>query len=234
LQSVERHILRNFVYLHAIESQLPLPIGTQDATLLDARFADNDGGLFADSDENNDEPADENSNGAWLQTEQQFRARAADVYQEYAGPWKRRFRWLDSGRFIPDLGEDLLADIRELLGVITRCGEWDAKRDAKLARLVDLIERKHADRKVIVFTQFADTVHYVVGELQRRGVSRIAAVTGDSEDPTKLAWRFSPESNHKRNEVPSADEIEVLIATDVLSEGQNLQDSAIVVNYDLP
>ena len=38
MQSVERHILRNFVFLHAIENDLPLPIGTQDAGLLDAAF----------------------------------------------------------------------------------------------------------------------------------------------------------------------------------------------------
>ena len=62
----------------------------------------------------------------------------------------------------------------------------------------------------------------------------IAGVTGDSSDPTFLAWRFSPESNHKRSQVPPQDELRVLIATDILSEGQNLQDSAIVVNFDLP
>ena len=43
IQSVERHILRNFVYLHAIENGLPLPIGTQDMGLLDARVSDEDG-----------------------------------------------------------------------------------------------------------------------------------------------------------------------------------------------
>jgi hypothetical protein len=49
-----------------------------------------------------------------------------------------------------------------------------------------------------------------------------------------LAWRFSPESNEKRGEVSAADELQVLVATDILSEGQNLQDGAIVVNFDLP
>jgi hypothetical protein len=57
---------------------------------------------------------------------------------------------------------------------------------------------------------------------------------GDSADPTHLAWRFSPESNDKRQKVPAAEELRVLIATDVLSEGQNLQDCAIIVNFDLP
>ena len=59
-------------------------------------------------------------------------------------------------------------------------------------------------------------------------------VTGDTDDPTKYAWRFSPESNHKRQQVPPEQELRVIVATDVLSEGQNLQDAAIVVNYDLP
>ena len=49
-----------------------------------------------------------------------------------------------------------------------------------------------------------------------------------------MAWRFSPNSNNKRNEVSPDQEFEILIATDVLSEGQNLQDAAIVVNFDLP
>jgi superfamily II DNA/RNA helicase len=59
-------------------------------------------------------------------------------------------------------------------------------------------------------------------------------VTGDSADPTALAWRFSPVSNNKRDRIKPEDELRVIIATDVLSEGQNLQDAAVVINYDLP
>ncbi len=59
-------------------------------------------------------------------------------------------------------------------------------------------------------------------------------MTGDSSDPTAYAWQFSPQSNEKRSQVTPQDELRILIATDVLSEGQNLQDCAIVVNYDLP
>jgi hypothetical protein len=70
--------------------------------------------------------------------------------------------------------------------------------------------------------------------MDRLGVKRLAGVSGNTEDPTKAAWLFSPESNSKRGEVQPYDELNVLIATDVLSEGQNLQDSAIVVNFDLP
>jgi len=58
----------------------------------------------------------------------------------------------------------------------------------------------------------------------------VEEATGGSVDPTALAWRFSPESNGKRAKVRAVDELRVLIATDVLSEGQNLQDCAIIVN----
>jgi Helicase conserved C-terminal domain len=59
-------------------------------------------------------------------------------------------------------------------------------------------------------------------------------VTGHADDPTALAWRFSPVSNEKRDKVKPGEELRILVATDVLSEGQNLQDCAIVVNFDLP
>ena len=87
---------------------------------------------------------------------------------------------------------------------------------------------------MLVFTQFADTVDYLARQLKAQGIAALEGVTGDSDDPTALAWRFSPVSNDKREQVRPADELRILIATDVLSEGQNLQDAAIVVNYDLP
>ena len=62
----------------------------------------------------------------------------------------------------------------------------------------------------------------------------MAGVTGNSEEPTAFARRFSPVSNQVRDTISPERELRVLVATDVLSEGQNLQDCAIVVNYDLP
>ena len=113
-------------------------------------------------------------------------------------------------------------------------GAWDAAADEKLNALENLLTQTHSKEKVLVFTQFADTVRYLKAELSERGMSQIEEVTGDSPNPTALAWRFSPVSNNKQDRVASADELRVLISTDILSEGQNLQDCAIVVNYDLP
>jgi superfamily II DNA or RNA helicase len=228
LQSLERHVLRNFVYLHALENKLPVPIGTQDSHLLDLRFTDVDTDLFTDE-ESEGEPEEPVAG-----TAAQLKARAAEIYTAYAGPMKRRFRWLKSERFQADLIRDLNADNKALLAVIERCGTWDPARDAKLQTLAERIRKKHPDQKVLVFTQFADTVHYLVEQLHALGVTHCAGVTGGSANPTDLARSFSPESNDCRNRVTPEQEIRVLVATDVLSEGQNLQDAAVVVNYDLP
>ena len=236
LLSVERHALRNYVFLHAIENGLPLPIGTTDAGLLDTQSFDKDadggfGDLFDTEDEQEDEAQGETTA---LRSEADFRQRAAEIYRLYADRYQKRFRWLAAHHFNTDLGKDLAADAATLRKLLVRFGEWNAAGDAKLDALEKLLVNEHPERKVLVFTQFADTVQYVEGQLRARGVSRIAAVTGDAADPTGLAWRFSPRSNGRENSVAAGDELRVLVSTDVLSEGQNLQDCAIVVNYDLP
>lgn len=233
LWSVERHILRNFIFLHAIENNLPLPIGTQDSGMLDTRITDADHDLFAD-DDNDDE-----SNGSEpvtkpLRTEADFRSRADEIYSQYAGPWKKRFKWLRPSLFLPQLQADLQSDAKKLIGILKKCGTWDSAKDAKLDALEDLLVRDHPDEKVLVFSQFADTVNYLQSQLAARGIARLAGVTGNSENPTAVAWRFSPVSNKMRDRVSPDQELRVVVATDVLSEGQNLQDCATVVNFDLP
>jgi superfamily II DNA or RNA helicase len=286
LQSVERHILRNFIYLHAIDNGLDLPIGTQDAELLDPGVADDDEAMFADEDDDNGNgeqaltpnpsptgrgegegrpnpsptgrgegvgrpnpsptgrgegvgrsspsPTGRGEGEGRRITEADFKKQAGTIYDSYAGTWKRRFKWLRSSLFVKQLADDLRDDIKALLKVLRLCGEWDPTQDAKLEALWSLLSKKHPTEKVLIFTQFADTVRYLEQQLQARGLTQVAGVTGDSDDPTALAWRFSPVSNGKRDEVSPAQELRVLVATDVLSEGQNLQDCSIVVNYDLP
>lgn len=240
IQSLERHILRNFVLVHAIELGLALPIGTQDAALLDSRVHDEDEDLGDVMDtfdlEGEEEGESPDMQTLSLRTEAQFRQRAAAVYAEYSTKFKRRFKWLRPGLFNKELKRDLLSDAHRLLDVLAECacGDWNAAADAKLNALYKLVTQDHPGEKVLVFTQFADTVRYLAGNLSARGIDRLAGVTGDTADPTAVAWRFSPQSNEKRDKVRPEDELRVVVATDVLSEGQNLQDSAIVVNYDLP
>ena len=227
LLSVKRHILRNFIFVHALETGQPLPIGTQDAELLDPRFEDNDS-LFSA------ETGDDETEVQLAASEKTFKARAADIYKVYEAGGGGRFRWLRSDLFKRSLKNSLLKDARNLIRVVEEAGVWNPDKDSKLTALLGLLTTRHKDEKVLVFSQFADTVRYLEGELRARGVTNLAGVTGSSGDPTALAQRFSPHSNRRRADIDPEDELRVLIATDVLSEGQNLQDAHIVVNYDLP
>ena len=231
--SIERHILRNFIVLHAIENGLDIPLGTQGAELLDTRHYDEDpDGLLADDNDDDDVTDPTATNG--LRTEADYRTRAAKAYEAYSGSLKNRFKWLPGTLFIKALAKDLLADAQSLLRVLALCGEWKSEKDTKLDALVELIQKRHPKDKLLVFTQFADTARYLNTQLAACGVKQVEEATGQSADPTSLAWRFSPESNGKREQINQIDELRVLISTDVLSEGQNLQDAHIIVNYDLP
>ena len=170
--------------------------------------------------------------GAW--TAAGFEARAAEVYAEYEGRYRRRFKWLRSDFFRGSLESELQADSNALLDLLQTYGAWDPAHDAKLDALHTLLTETFPDRKVLVFSQFADTVLYLEAQLKRRGVQALAGVTGNSADPTQLAWQFSPHSNQRPGQGQPEHEFRILVATDVLSEGQNLQDCHVVVNYDLP
>jgi SNF2 family DNA or RNA helicase len=236
VESIKRHILRNYIYLYAIENDRPLPIGTQDQGLLDSRINDGDEDLLALAELFDDEDDADSADlkQTTLQNEAEFKTRAGEIYDDYFGRYKRRFKWLRPSLFIKDLSKDLLSDAHALFGVLSKAGPWNPKLDTKLDALFDLLTKRHPREKVILFTQFADTVYYLEGQLKARGVTKMEGVTGDSPDPTALAWRFSPVSNDKRDRIKPDEELRVIIATDVLSEGQNLQDAAVVVNYDLP
>lgn len=237
--SVERHLLRNYVFLHAIRNDLPLPIGTQDAEMLDSRFTDEDEKQamvdFLDLEEEGDEPeqeAEEAGKNGWTRAE--CESRAAEIYSDYVRLYRRRFRWLRSDLFKDRLEDDLQADADALLGLLQAHGAWRPEHDAKLNALHSLLTKTHPDRKVLVFSQFADTVRYLEEQLKGKHVKSMAGVTGNSAEPTAIARRFSPISNQVKNIAAPNSELRVLVATDVLSEGQNLQDCSIVVNYDLP
>jgi SNF2 family DNA or RNA helicase len=240
LLSVDRHVLRNYVYVHAIVNNLPIPIGIQSAELLDVNTNDEDADAqeaiqpVMDYGDEIEEDVDNQVGKALIHpyTESWYKERAKQLYRSYSGPQKKRFRWSHPHLFTDKLNEDLTNDAKGLIGLLNEFGDWKPENDTKLAALEKLLGQKHRKEKVLVFTQFADTVRYLADQLKARKIDRLEGVTGQSEDPTAIAWRFSPVSNEQTTD-PSK-ELRVLVATDVLSEGQNLQDGAIVVNYDLP
>jgi len=161
IQSIERHILRNFVYLHATDAGKALPIGTQDSGLLDARVYDEDADPVETMFEDNDEDTSRAEDVSALRTAEDFARCATVIYQQYATHGQNRFDWLRPDLFDETLAENLRADAEALIKVLTKCGDWDASQDTKLDTLCDLVLNKHPDEKVIIFSQFADTVHYL-------------------------------------------------------------------------
>src|SRR5439155_9217817 len=98
---------------------------------------------------------------------QDFRDRAAALYAAYESTHARRFRWLRPELFSERLAADLYADAEALMNILDTAGEWDPDKDEKLAALHRLLTAGYPDEKVIVFTQFADTVRYLARELKR-------------------------------------------------------------------
>lgn len=223
IQSLERHILRNYIFIHALENNLPLPIGSQDVEMLASRVVYEDEDL---------ELGNDDAEVLSPRTKAEFRQRAGEVYAYYRRHAESRFKWIEARHFIDKLTKDLEKDAASLIKVLRQHGDWNPAGDEKLRMLRQLLETTHRNEKVLIFTQFADTAYYLEKALKEAGLKAVSAVTGDTESPTSLAHRFSPKSNKKQ--MDAGQELRVLIATDVLSEGQNLQDAHIVVNYDLP
>ena len=230
LLTIYRHILRNAIFIYAIDNKLPLPIGDENA-LPDDYMEDEDGTERFFS--NTDDEGKQDGDGKQIAIPTDF-----DYYMEKAKECysiienRNACSWISSRYFKRTLKQQLRHDCDTLLKMIALCGVWQPDVEPKLNELEALLQGSHGADKVIVFTQFSDTAHYVYKQLKRRGMQQIACVTGGSKKPTDIVEHFSPKSNDK--DYPQAEQYRVLIATDVLSEGQNLQDAHVIVNFDLP
>ena len=216
LLSIRRHIIRNAVYLHALNNGEDIPVGQILALEADEAMEEADTTL----------PLDD------LSGVETWRASGKLLYEKLKGEMMDKMDWIRADHFKPALAADLEADINRLLAIHEMVPKWNPKTDGKLAALFNLVSKTHGDKKVLVFSQFKDTVEYLVAQLKKLGVEKIAAAHGDTDGIAGLVGRFSPRSNGINP--GHLNELRVVVATDVLSEGQNLQDANIVVNYDLP
>lgn len=223
LLSLSRHILRNYIFIYALENRLPVPIGKNISQNLDDFLEDDD----------TDADAEDNFLNLILK-EETYLENAGELYQEFASKFRNRFDWIRSEFFVNTLQASLINDSREIIKILTIGKDWNPDNDRQLNALYELLTVTHDKEKVLIFTQFADTAYYLNEQLQKRGLTKVECVTGDNENPTGFAQRFSPHSNKKPEIIQANQELRVLITTDVLSEGQNLQDAHIILNYDLP
>ena len=154
--------------------------------------------------------------------------------------------------------EDLQRDREQLELPHLYAKDVTADRDAKLVKLKELIAKKvkqpttdkegRPNRKVLVFTAFADTANYLYDALEKWAPEElgihIAMVSGGTDGNKKtfgssefsnILTNFSPNSKkrHLMKSMPQDEEINLLIGTDCISEGQNLQDCDYLINYDI-
>jgi SNF2 family DNA or RNA helicase len=147
------------------------------------------------------------------------------------------------------LHRDVRADVDALTSVWQQVQGIGPEEDSKLQALKDLLAGRLKGKKVLVFSYYKDTVRYLWRELgdpgnpravqfqQQAGRPHIRRMDSgvETKERGRVIQAFAPKAN-KRHELVGREkekEIDILISTDVLSEGQNLQDCAHLVNYDL-
>jgi len=149
-----------------------------------------------------------------------------------------------SGYDLRKLHDAVQHDIEVLAQIWLRVKDIGPEQDLKLAKLKELLAGPLKGKKVLLFSYYLDTVRYLWREL---GTERGEAFRGSIGNPNirqlhsgvdgrtraNVIVQFAPESNRRPEIKGTEDEIDILLSTDVLSEGQNLQDCAHLVNYDL-
>lgn len=149
--------------------------------------------------------------------------------------------------------QDLLEDRNRLATLLSAAQQVTPQRDAKLAALRKRLTNKFqqpinpSNRKVIIFTAFADTARYLYEQLAPWASEAFdiqsALVTGSGrnqstisalhKDLASILTAFSPRSKERPADMTEEGELDLLIATDCISEGQNLQDCDCLINYDI-
>lgn len=136
--------------------------------------------------------------------------------------------------------DDTFDDLNQLAEFLSLLADVKPERDDKLKALIKLLKTDKVLKreKVLLFSEFADTARYVEHELKKAEIVGIHRIDGGSSQKQRSAVieRFSPYYNESSSaEIAAAgqEEIRVLVTTDILAEGLNLQDATRLINYDL-
>ena len=131
--------------------------------------------------------------------------------------------------------DDTLLDMEVLAEFIEDIMDFDSSKDDKIRELKRILteDERIKGKKVIIFTEFRSTAKYIYRELQKAGFDGLYEIDGQSKvNRHDMVVRFSPYYNDSCS-ADIQDEIRILIATDVLAEGLNLQDASCLINYEL-
>ena len=131
--------------------------------------------------------------------------------------------------------DDTILDMEVLAEFIEDMMEFTPDKDDKIRELKRILteDSRVAGKKVIIFSEYRATALYILRELEKAGFKNLYEVDGQSKDNRHdMVQRFAPYYNDKSSSTVH-DEIQILIATDVLAEGLNLQDASCLINYEL-
>ena len=138
---------------------------------------------------------------------------------------------------VTEMMSETFLDLDQIVQFLNEARKFEPRHDDKLRKLVRLLKTKAlASEKVLIFTEFADTARYLKRELEAADFDRLEQVDGSTKrNRADVIRRFAPYYNRGDPELDLGDreEIRVLISTDVLSEGLNLQDASRMINYDI-
>jgi superfamily II DNA or RNA helicase len=162
--------------------------------------------------------------------------------EEDALPEELKIVWkkLDSTRFnVGKIVMDTMLDLERLVDFLGDLDNFDFKKDDKAQALIKLlktdVDLKH--EKVIIFTEFMSTAKYLEKTLKEYEFEDLLEIDSSFKgDRGEVIKRFAPfynKTSTKQLKEKGLKEIRILIATDVLSEGINLQDARLLINYDL-
>ncbi len=169
-------------------------------------------------------------------------AARAGVEESGMAGWVAEAITVDAGsrpveRFDPEYAVAVAADRAHLVAMRDALSALRPEDDPKLAAFAAVLEASPA-AKVAVFATFGATVRYLDEHLPKRlgGRERIVVIGGEStpDERTRVLSRFTPETVVRPGYEPPEGQVDLLLSTDVLSEGQNLQQAQAVVSYDMP
>ena len=139
---------------------------------------------------------------------------------------------------VAEMMSETFLDLDQIVNFLDEARKFEPTQDDKLQKLIRLLGSKElSGQKVLIFTEFADTARYVKRQLDKAGIDGVAQVdSATRSNRADVIERFSPYYNGVSSAALAEKgraRIRVLVSTDVLSEGLNLQDASRMINYDI-
>ena len=134
--------------------------------------------------------------------------------------------------------DETYLDLDQIITFLNDLADFSAETDDKVQTLIKLLKENPllSKQKVLIFSEYRDTARYIAKQLVDAGIQEVEEIDGSHDDRSGTITAFAPYYNGSSSSqliLTNRKEIRVLVSTDVLSEGLNLQDASLMINYDL-